>query len=185
MNQYVALLRGINVGGKSLIKMAALKECLDAAGFEDVRTYIQSGNVLFKSSETNEDKLAEKIRATIKNTFSLDVPTVVISHARFKGIIKNFPKNWGENKEWKYNTLFLIPPYDLPAIIEMMGVLKPDIEALAQGDGVLYQGVELKMFGRSTTGKLAANPSYKFMTIRNLNTTRKLLELMNDSASNK
>jgi uncharacterized protein (DUF1697 family) len=46
------------------------------------------------------------------------------------------------------------------------------------GDGVIFQAVEFKAFGRSTTGKLAANPVYKQMTIRNLNTTRKLLELM-------
>ena len=65
MTAYVALLRGINVGGKNLIRMPALKACFEENGFEDVSTYIQSGNVLFSSSETSNAELTDRIEAKI------------------------------------------------------------------------------------------------------------------------
>ena len=65
MPRYVALLRGINVGGKNLIRMPALKAAFEAAGFEDVSTYIQSGNVLFSSPSRSAKRLTEEIEALL------------------------------------------------------------------------------------------------------------------------
>lgn len=178
MVKYVALLRGINVGGNSLIKMADLKSCVENIGLQDVSTYINSGNVFFSSSESSEVKLAKKLETAIENTFKLPVRVVVISHDQMKRIIASMPNDWGEKDGWKYNTLFLLPPYDIDKVIEAMGEPKPDIDIFLPSDGAILQAVEFKSFGRSRTGKLAANPVYKQMTIRNLNTTRKLLELM-------
>ena len=61
MPSYVALLRGINVGGKNLIRMPALKACFEAKGFEDVATYIQSGNVLFRAPASPAPELSRRI----------------------------------------------------------------------------------------------------------------------------
>jgi uncharacterized protein (DUF1697 family) len=176
--RFVALLRGINVGGHSLIKMSELKNSVENAGFQDVSTYINSGNIFFTSSISDEVKLARNIESAIEETFKLSVRIVVISGAQMQRIITGMPKGWGDKDGWKYNTLFLLPPYNIDTIIADIGTLKPDIEMMLPGDGVIFQAVEFKSFGRSTTGKLAANPVYKQMTIRNLNTTRKLLELM-------
>jgi len=176
--RYVALLRGVNVGGKSLIKMSDLKTAVESAGFANVSTYINSGNVIFSSGETDKEKLAKTITDTIKQTCNLEIKAVVLSKDDMATIVKQMPKGWGSNPEWKYNTLFLIPPYNIRDIIAEIGELKPDIEILEKGEGALYQAVEFKAFNRSKTGKLANMHCYKQMTIRNYNTTMKLHALL-------
>lgn len=176
--RYVALLRGVNVGGKSLVKMADLKTAVEAAGFTGVSTYINSGNVLFSSDETDKLKLAKAITKIIDTTFGLDVRTVIFSVDDIATVVKQMPKGWGSDPEWKYNTLFLIPPYDIDEITAEIGELKPEIEILEKGEGVLYQGLEFKKYGRTRTGKLASMQCYQQMTIRNYNTTMKLHALL-------
>lgn len=178
--KYVALLRGINVGGNNLIKMADLKACLENVGFESVSTYIMSGNVFFSSSKAKEDAHAKKIEKAIEDTFKFPIRVVVISHAQMKRIIGSMPKDWGGKADWKYNTLFVFPPYTAQQVIKEIGELKPDIEVAHATDGAVLQAVELKSFGRSTFGKNAASPIIKQVTIRNLNTTRKLMELLDE-----
>lgn len=175
---YVALLRGINVGGNTLIKMPELRSCLEASGFTNVSTYIQSGNVLFSSEESDTLVLAKTIEKLIADTFGHTVPTVVIGQAELTKILTNTPKDWEQNPEWKYNLIFLLPPYDMVEVMRDIGELKPDIESITPGDGVLYQGMSIRFFGRTTTGKLAGTPLYKRMTIRNNRTGAKLLELL-------
>lgn len=177
-NAYIALLRGINVGGNNKIKMADLRPSLERAGFEQVSTYIQSGNVLFVSPETNTQKLASKMEGIIKDQFGVSAAVVVISKQRWEKIIANAPKDWGVDAEWKHNLLVLLEPYDMQEVVAAIGVLKPDIETLVPGDGVLYQSMSRALFGRTTTGKLASNPIYQRMTIRNYNTAQKLLSLL-------
>ncbi|MDB5165790.1 MAG: hypothetical protein JWM00_680 [Candidatus Saccharibacteria bacterium] len=176
--KYVALLRGINVGGKAPIKMADLKSCFETHGFENVRTYINSGNVMFETTKTDTIKLAKNIERCIETSFSLPVRVVVIDESHYRNIVKNVPQGWGEKLDWKYNMLFLIPPYDIDVIRADIGELKPDIETMKIGEGIIYQAILFTAFGRTTGGKLASRVSYKKMTIRNWNTTRKLLELL-------
>ena len=176
--KYVALLRGINVGGKNMIKMAELKECLSVAGLENVSTYIQSGNVLFESDETNKAILTDTVERTISDTFGLQVPAVVLSKDDFEQAVKGVPKGWLQNPEWKYNYVFLKPPYDIDKVVVEIGTLKPEIESMTAGEGILYQAMSIKLFGRTTTGKLAGQPVYKLMTFRNHNTVTKLYELL-------
>jgi uncharacterized protein (DUF1697 family) len=110
---YVALLRGINVGGNTLLKMSELKPELSKAGLENVSTYINSGNIIFESAETDSGKLTDLIEKLIKNKFKLDVATLVLSQPDYENIIKSAPKGWGSDPAWKYNLLFLLPPYDM------------------------------------------------------------------------
>ena len=176
--KYVALLRGINVGGKNMIRMAELKECLSVAGLENVATYIQSGNILFESDETDKAALTGVLEKTITDTFGLNIPAVVLSQQDLEQVVKNVPKDWLQNPEWKYNYVFLMPPYDIDDVVASIGTLKPGIESMTVGEGILYQGMSIKLFGRTTTGKLAGQPVYKLMTIRNHNTVTKLYEMM-------
>lgn len=176
--KYVALLRGVNVGGNSLIKMVDLRTAMETAGFKDVSTYILSGNVLFSSDERDQIKLAKSAKDVIKKNFKLNIKVVVFSSSQVETIVKSMPKGWGSNPEWKYNTLFLIPPYSVDDIMAEIGELKPGIEVLEKGDGVLYQSAEFKACGRSRTGKLASMRCYQQMTARNYNTTVKLTELL-------
>lgn len=178
MQTYLALLRGINVGGKALIKMPLLKAALEADGFSEVQTYIQSGNVLFKHTLKDTAKLAALMEASISKHFSMDVRVAMFSYSEWKKIIEAAPSWWGEDSSWKHNLLILLKPYNMPEAVGAVGQLKPDIEAMEPGEGVLYQSMSRALFGRTTTGKLASSPIYKQMTVRNFNTATKLLDLL-------
>src|SRR3954447_350211 len=92
--RYVALLRGVNVGGKTLIKMADLKTCFEELGFDDVSTYIASGNVLFGTSDKDATKLERNIERAIEARFELPVKIVVLDRATYARIVKAIPKAW-------------------------------------------------------------------------------------------
>ena len=92
--RYVALLRGINVGGKTLIKMEDLKACIEALGLDGVSTYIASGNVLFETSQRSAAKLEAKIESAIERRFQLPVKVVVLDRAEYGRIVKAIPKSW-------------------------------------------------------------------------------------------
>ena len=164
-----------------MIKMLELKECLESSGFTNVRTYIQSGNVLFSSNEIDTWGLSEKIKASVEKRFKMQIGVVVFSKMEWQTILKNAPKDWGGDKNWKHNLLVLLKPYDMLQATMAIGELKPGIEALATGEGVLYQSISVKMYGRTTTGKLASNPIYKKMTVRNYNTSVNLLSIFDNS----
>ena len=177
MQTYLALLRGVNVGGKGLIKMAELQSALAASGLANVRTYIQSGNVFFESAEKDVDVLSAQIADSIAKRFGLQVGVAVFSKSEWQRIIADAPTWWGRDETWKHNLLILLRPYNMADVVRAVGQLKPDIEAMQPGEGVLYQSMSRQLFGRTTTGKLAASPVYKTMTVRNYNTATKLLAL--------
>lgn len=178
MTTYLALLRGVNVGGKSLLKMADLQATLSKDGFQDVSTYIQSGNVLFSSTGTDKKRLADKISKSIEHNFKLSIDVAIFTADEWQEVVKAAPVWWGKDADWKHNLLVITN--DIPAneVVTAIGELKPDIEAVAAGKGVVYQSMSLKLFGRTTTGKLASNPIYKKLTVRNYNTSTKLATLL-------
>jgi uncharacterized protein (DUF1697 family) len=91
MIKYVALLRGINVGGKKLIKMEDLSRVFARSGFKNVRTFIQSGNVIFDAAQTNSDVLARKIEKKLLESFGHEVTVIVITIAELEDILKRNP----------------------------------------------------------------------------------------------
>lgn len=176
--KYVALLRGINVGGKNMIKMAQLRVCLENSGFGNVQTYIQSGNIIFETGDSGKVAITKKVEQAIEKEFGLKIPVVVLSKKELETVAAELPKGWMKKADWKYNYLFLKEPYDMKEVVAAIGELKPDIEEMIVGKGVLYQSMLLKKFGSTTGGKLAGTPVYKIITIRNHNTVTKLLALM-------
>ncbi|MBG9939160.1 DUF1697 domain-containing protein [Bacillus tropicus] len=90
MTIYIALLRGINVGGHKIIKMADLKQTFESIGLKQVKTYIQSGNIVFES-EKDIDFLKKRIQTEIKNVFGFDVPVMLRTHEEFINVIKRCP----------------------------------------------------------------------------------------------
>ncbi|CAN5378918.1 DUF1697 domain-containing protein [soil metagenome] len=89
--KYAAFLRGINVGGKNKIKMETLREVCGALGFQNVKTYINSGNVIFETAKTDDRKLAEKIETAIEKEFGLNIKVMVRSISEIENIVKNNP----------------------------------------------------------------------------------------------
>ena len=91
MTKYLALLRGINVSGHNMIKMDALKKMLENMGFQNVETYIQSGNVFFDSEEENAAGVGFKIKQEISKVFGYDVPVIMVSKTDLELCFKNNP----------------------------------------------------------------------------------------------
>ena len=179
LHTYLALLRGVNVGGNGLLSMPLLRQSLSDYGLTDVRTYIQSGNILFTSEITDHQALTDLIHDCIADSFQLDIAVVLFTKNEWQTVIAQAPGWWGHDPEWKHNLIALLPPISADEALAAIGELKPDIEAAHAGNGVIYQSMSFKLFGRTTTGKIAANPIYKKMTIRNYNTATKLLTLLN------
>jgi uncharacterized protein (DUF1697 family) len=102
MNIYIAILRGINVGGKRMIKMDALKQLFASLGFSNIETYIQSGNVFFQCKKTSEEKLAVTIAKEIENVFKFDVPTIVKNVEELNQIITNNPFTKDKKKQVEF-----------------------------------------------------------------------------------
>lgn len=89
--KYVALLRGINVGGKNKVKMETLRAICTALGFENVKTYINSGNVIFETAKTSDKKLAAKIEEAIEKEFGLKIKVIVRTIDEIKALIETNP----------------------------------------------------------------------------------------------
>lgn len=108
MQKYIALLRGINVGGKRKIKMVDLKESLGQLKFLNIITYIQSGNVIFQSDEPDVVKLADKIHDSILKDFDLEVPVQVFSKDSWSDLLVSNPYfKTGEEDISKMHVTFL------------------------------------------------------------------------------
>src|SRR5689334_14329163 len=111
MDQYVALLRGINVGGNNIIKMADLKTCFAALGLVDVATYIQSGNVLFAAAEQSSPELAQRIETALSARFGYESRIVLRDHAQLSAIVSDAPAGFGSQPDlYRYDVVFLREP---------------------------------------------------------------------------
>src|SRR5215831_1845373 len=119
MGRYVALLRGINVGGNNLIKMAALKACFEAQGFRDVVTYLQSGNVVFTAGGQGAASLTERVEAALCATFKYPASVVLRSRKQIQDVVARAPRGFGtQPARYRYDVIFLKAPLTAPAAIE-------------------------------------------------------------------
>ncbi|HEY0705930.1 MAG TPA: DUF1697 domain-containing protein [Polyangia bacterium] len=168
----------MNVGGNNLIKMTALKACFEAQGFRDVTTYIQSGNVLFKAAATDAAKLTRRIETALEKQFGYDATVVVRSRKQLKEIVTHAPKGFGQQPtQYRYDVLFLMEPLTAKAALAAMPV-KAGVDEVTAGKGVLYFSRLVSKAAQSHLSRVVSMPIYKRMTIRNWNTTTKLLHLM-------
>ena len=106
--QYLALLRGINVGGKNAVKMAELRECFEALGFDEVATYINSGNVLFRAPRQKADALATRIETELTSAFGIDLKIVLRTRAQLESVVENAPEGFGD-PAYRCDVIFLNP----------------------------------------------------------------------------
>src|SRR5688572_11753375 len=175
---FVALLRGVNVGGNNIISMKSLKTSFEKLGFSDVSTYINSGNILFKAKESDARKLETKIEAMLSRDYNLGCKVVVRNFAEMASLIENLPKSWDGDKRWKYNVIFLRHSIDSGEVIKRLGP-KPEIEKAVYYPGTLLWSARISDMNQTTMFKLSGQKLFQEMTVRNTNTTRKLYELMN------
>ena len=180
-NVFVALLRGVNVGGNNMISMKALKESFETIGFVEVTTYINSGNVIFKTKDADARKLERKIEQMLSKDFQLDSKVVVRSLAEMEKLVKSLPASWNGDSRWRYYVVFLRHSIDSEKVLEDLPA-NSDVEEIVYRPGTLLWSALISELTRSKIQKVSSQKLYKDMTIRNLNTTNKLHDLMKKAA---
>jgi uncharacterized protein (DUF1697 family) len=175
--KYVALLRGVNVGGKNTVKMSDLKKTFEKSGFTNVSTYINSGNVMFESEIEDVKKLTRKIDLLLQKKFAV-IKTVVLSDKQLKDVIGSVPKTWKTGELRKY-IAFVKSPSEPEDIIKE-AQLKEGVDSIDKGPGVVYMSTKLAGITKSGFPKLIAKQVYKNITLRNFSTAQKLLSYMEE-----
>ena len=181
LNVFVALLRGVNVGGNNMISMSSLKENFESIGFTQVTTYINSGNIIFKTKEGDARKLEEKIEQMLSKEYELGSKVVVRSLSEMEKLVKSLPPGWNSgDSSWRYNVIFLRHSIDSEDILADVPA-KDEIDHLTYRPGALLWSAQVSELPRSYMAKLSSKKISQEMTVRNLNTTKKLCELMKKS----
>jgi uncharacterized protein (DUF1697 family) len=175
--KYIALLRGINVGGSGIIKMADLKKAVEKSGFTNVRTYIQSGNIIFESDETGEDRIAFRLEDVLSKNFNISSRVIIRTGEQLKKILLEVPADWKTRNDLRCYIGFIRGPLSAQDVIREVE-LKEGVDFVKAGDGVVYMSTVLSGITKSGLTKLIAKKVYKEITIRNYTTAQKLLSLM-------
>ncbi|MDD9986982.1 MAG: DUF1697 domain-containing protein [Spirochaetaceae bacterium] len=178
--RYLALLRGINVGGKNLIGKDDLRRCFEDLGFNRVRTYIQSGNVLFRTAATAVAELNADVEQALSDRFSYAARSVVLSHAGYAAALGAAPPAWGNDAACRHNALFTLAGVTADEVLANLPPAKPDIETVAAGPGIVFWSATKDRITRSAFMKLPTLPVYRRVTVRNHNTVRRLVALLDE-----
>ena len=176
--RHVALLRGINVGGSNVIKMAALRAAFEAMGFADVATHIQSGNVVFSAKPASKARLAATIEKTLSDRFGYDSRVVLVSAAELDRVVAQAPRGFGQDpRRYRYDVVFVRQPTTTREAVAEVST-KPGVDSVHAGEHVLYFRRLVSRAAQSHLARLVQRPVYKSVTIRNWNTTTRLLAMV-------
>lgn len=166
------------MGGKNKVPMMRLRECLESLGYENITTYIASGNVVLES-RNSASEIEKQVEELLPREFNLDselIKVLVLTYAQIKSVVDNKPAGFGDEPD-KYHSdaIFLMGINGDDA----MKVFNPreGVDKVWQGDGVIYSQRLSAERTKSHLNKIIGTPEYQSMTIRNWNTTLKLLEL--------
>lgn len=179
MKRYIALLRGINISGKNKIPMPELKAYLIELGYVDVRTHLNSGNVIFSASENDEITLANTIKDMIRKRFDLDVPVFVILQGQLEKILSKAPDWWGtSDKEIYDNLIFVMSPTTAKTIVEKIGEPTKELEQVCICENAIFWSFDRKNYAKANWWKKTASAGIgELLTIRTANTLRKIVEM--------
>ncbi len=174
--RYVCLLRGINVGGNNTVSMKVLKELLLKAGFLNVVTYINSGNIIFDCNKDNQD-LSAQIEKIILDGFGVSSRVLLIDKETYISIINRIPDHFVNDDHFKADVIFYLDG----VTEEMLTTLKfrSEIEEVIHLNQALIYGIKRENQTKSALIKMVGTKLYYNVTIRNVNTSRKLVELLN------
>jgi len=173
----VALLRGINVGGRNPVAMARLRDAFETEGFYAVSTYIQSGNVLFES-DAPSDSLENELEAMLERRLGFPLVAVVRSHRQLRDVVDRAPDGFGGAPDtYHSDVIFLkgrLSSRQAMRVVEQ----REGVDQAWTGSGVLYfQRVSARR-AQSRMSRIVGTLEYQQMTIRSWTTTTKLLSLL-------
>jgi uncharacterized protein (DUF1697 family) len=176
--RHVALLRGINVGGNNVIKMVDLRKSFETLGFSEVATYIQSGNVLFTAKTAPKHKLEKTIEKALSAAFGYESRIVLVAAQELELVVAEAPAGFGKQPDrYRYDVLFVKEPLTALEAIGQVST-KPGVDSAHAGRHALYFRRLISKATQSHLARIAQQPVYKNLTIRNWNTTTKLLGMV-------
>ena len=177
--KYIALLRGINISGKNKISMPELKKLLEENNYQNVSTYLNSGNIIFECNIDNKETIMDNIHTLIKTKFILDIPVYITTDKELENILNNSPKWWGStNKEIYDNLIFIIPPTKYEEVYNTIGSPKEGLEQIEEYNNCIFWSFDLNNYRKSNWWVKTASTNIKDkITIRTANTMRKILEI--------
>lgn len=175
---HVALLRGINVGGRNAVPMKELAACVAAGGYTEVATYIQSGNVLFTTEVTDLRAMELDLEQRIQERFEFPVPVVVRSFAEMTATVESAP-GWFGGPDHRCDVIFLKHPLTADDAFDALPAPREGVDHWDKGPaGCLYASRLTAQATKSRLSQISASPIYPAITIRNWNTTTKLQSLL-------
>ena len=175
---HVALIRGINVGGRNPVPMATLRERLTAHGVDEVRTYIQSGNVLVHAPGRSEAQVTTLVEDCLVEDFDVTTVVVTVSAATLRKAVEDAPAGFGTRPDdFHSDVAFLRPGVDSADALAAFGI-REGVDTAWAGDGVVYFQRLSAQRTRSRMSTVMASPFYQDMTIRNWRTTTTLVGMI-------
>ena len=178
---YLAILRGINVGGNNKVDMRDLSSALSGAGLNKVTTYINTGNIIFESANQTAKDLEQTIHDAILVKFNLDIKVLIKSRDQIRTVAQAIPITWVNNSEMKCDVMFLWGGYDSETAVSSIQVNK-DVDNIIYCSGALIWQIKRSDYSKSKMNKIIGTDIYKNLTARNCNTVRKILEKMDEYA---
>lgn len=179
IRNYIAFLRGINISGKNKIPMAELKKSFEELFYTNVKTYLNSGNVVFESSHEDLIIITHEIEDKIKEKFGLTIPVFVITKEALRDILFNAPTWWGgDGKETYHNLIFIIPPLTTADVLKELGEPKEGLETFSCFDNAIFWSFDREKYQKTNWwAKTATAPISQSITIRTANTLRKVADM--------
>lgn len=176
--RYVALLRAINVGGNNRVEMKKLKTVFESLGYTNVSTYINSGNVIFSTTDEGST-LPETIEHTLEKSFSFRVPTIVRTKKNIQKVCAAIPSDIHNDDTTKADVLFLWDAYANKKTCKLI-TINEEVDTLIYVDGAIIWTVTRETYSRSSMNKFIGTEVYKNMTARNVNTVRTINQHLQD-----
>lgn len=177
--KYIILLRGVNISGKNKVSMPKLKQLLEENSYQNVSTYLNSGNIIIESNINNKELIVENISKIIEFNFNIKIPIYIMTVPELEDILNNSPSWWGTaNKEIYDNLIFIIPPTTYEEVYNTIGSTKENVDQIEEYHNTIFWSFVLKDYRKSTWWiKTASTSITNKITIRTTNTMKKLLQL--------
>ncbi len=174
---HVALLRGINVGGRNAVRMPELVELFRELGYQNVRTHLQSGNVLFETGRTERAELETALDDHLSSRLGFVVPAIVRSREELAETIASAPPQHGSS-ELRSDVFFLKQPLSVREVMDQMPELRTGVDTITPGPDAVYFSRDAAQARKTRITKFMGLPIFQQITVRSWSTTTRLLELL-------
>jgi len=179
MKRQIAFLRGINVGGKNRVPMAELKAGFEELDFKEVKTYLNSGNIVFSSDLDDKEIIAGQIEQMVKEKFDIQIPVFLILKEELDDVLCHAPAWWGTEDKTVYdNLIFIIKPATFQEVFREIGAPKDGLEQIQDYKEAIFWSFSRKDYQKTNWWSQTASAGISSkLTIRTAGTVRKVCKM--------